>query len=109
MGVYIRMLARRFDSTHAYAFDTKQICTEWLTADGSCSPAVREDALDCRGCRIRQSLYDGKCSHLCQYPERCSHWFSSDFQCVPNFIYGFIIADCNGCKWHADDFGFSVV
>eukprot|EP00750_Incisomonas_marina_P008996 INCI15764.3.p1 GENE.INCI15764.3~~INCI15764.3.p1 ORF type:complete len:703 (-),score=63.26 INCI15764.3:111-2219(-) len=102
-----------FHSEGGYKFRSSQICKDFLSEWGSCvseeeDPQAVQAGLDCRGCRIRAKLYNGQCSHLCQYPERCSHWFSSDFECVPNFIYGFIIADCNGCQWPSDDLGLSV-
>ncbi len=107
-----------------FAYNAQTICRGFLSQWGYCS-ATDEDvvgigadgvgggggggggggygSLDCRGCHIRTSLYDGKCSHLCQYPDRCSHYVSSDLQCTPNFVNDFIIADCKACKWPIDD------
>jgi GR25 family glycosyltransferase involved in LPS biosynthesis len=98
------------DRNGGYAFSKDGVCQDYLSEWGYCgtSPEHVNNGLDCRGCRIREELYNGKCSHLCQYPERCSTWFSSDFKCVPKFVYGFIIADCNSCDWSKDDKGLSV-
>ena len=98
------------NAEQGYRFNKDEVCQDYLSEWGACgnTPAHKENGLDCRGCRIREELYNGDCSHLCQYPERCSTWFSSDFKCVPKFVYGFIIADCNWCFWPTDPLGFSV-
>jgi len=98
------------DPSSNYLFSKDGLCQDFLSESGECGTSAEHvtNGLDCRGCRIRERLYDGRCSHLCQYPDRCPSWFSSSYECVPNFVYGSIIADCNKCTWSADDRGFSV-